>query len=638
MQSKKSCFNSAVFKKNLTRFAPVMGLYTLLLLLLILMAWSQSSAYDFRREVYFLQKADGILQVACIMNLAYAALVAQLLFGDLYSTRMCNAMHAMPLRRETWFVTNTLSGLVYSLIPSAIATVVLLPLLMQTIFIGAWKVAILFFLSANLFYICFFGIAVFSVMLVGSRLTMVAAYGLINFGALIAYWLVDTVYTPMLYGIVTPHMLAYRATPVYYASNSFIDVGDTSKYIDNFGRVIPGIQGTYTLTETCSSLWILGLVGIVFAVIALVLYRRRNLECAGDAVCSAKLVPVFQVLSALFVAVALLFFGYQFLSIQKGYLTFVFLFSGLLVGWFAGKMMVERSARVFQGKNWLGLGILAVVLAVSLGLTKMDVFRLEYRMPELSSIEKVSIGTNYTANAELTEPADLELVWKIHSMALSDRAEQYGTYVLENGEFVYYEDSQYRFLRGDDRKNAEQPEYRYAIRTRLIYTLKNGREVQRVYNVWADSPEGDSLKGIMTRWDVLNSEKIHWESKEPTLPYVLANFEGIYVSSEFGNKCPEELKNRAAAESLLQAIQADCADGNMAQDPRFHKGAFSAPARDMDEDYESDSIYLNLSGKDYGWSIDIFPECTHTIRWLQENGMLREDMTILPRTTYLRVY
>ena len=199
MQSKKSCFNRAAFTKNLTRFAPVPALYTLLLLLMILMAWKQAG--DIYPEYYFLYQSDEIFSWTAVFNLGYACLMAQLLFGDLYNTRMCNALHALPLRRETWFVTNVASGLLYSLIPTAIAALVLTPMLMSTIFVGAWKIALWYFLAANVEFICLFGIAVFCAMVVGSRFTMVAAYGLVNFGSGMLYWLVNTVYTPMLYGM-----------------------------------------------------------------------------------------------------------------------------------------------------------------------------------------------------------------------------------------------------------------------------------------------------------------------------------------------------------------------------------------------------------------------------------------------------
>ena len=391
MQSRKSCFNRAAFTKNLTRFAPVLALYTLLLLLLLLMMWKQAG--DIYPEYHFLYQSYEIFGWTSFFNLAYACLMAQLLFGDLYNTRMCNALHALPLRRETWFLTNVASGLLYSLIPTAIASAVLLPMLMSTIFVGAWKIALWYFLIANVEFICFFGIAVFCAMVVGSRFTMVAGYGLINFGSGILYWLVNTVYTPMLYDMVTPSALAEKLMPIQYMLNIDVTTGDDSSrraLFDEVGRLIPGAQGTYEMTGL-DCLGMLALVGVASALLGLLLYHFRNLECAGDAVCSRKLVPVFQVLSAMFVAVAAEFAAGEIMGYGNSvdWLKFLFLFSGLIVGWFAGKMLVERSARVFRPQNWVGLGILAAVLAVSMGLTRLDVLGLEERMPDIGDITSV---------------------------------------------------------------------------------------------------------------------------------------------------------------------------------------------------------------------------------------------------------
>ena len=248
MQSKKSCFNRAAFTKNLTRFAPVAALYALLLLLLLLMNWKQSG--DIYPEYHFLSQTNQIFGWTAIINLGYACLMAQLLFGDLYNTRMCNALHALPLRRETWFVTNVASGLLYSLIPTAIAALVLMPMLMSTIFVGAWKLAGWYFLAANMEFICLFGIAVFCAMVVGSRCTRVAGYGLVNFGSGILYWLVNTVYTPMLYGMVTPSELAGKLMPMQYMLDINMDVEEAARraLFDEVGRLIPGAQSSYTIT------------------------------------------------------------------------------------------------------------------------------------------------------------------------------------------------------------------------------------------------------------------------------------------------------------------------------------------------------------------------------------------------------
>lgn len=631
MQSKKSCFNRAAFTKNLTRFAPVLALYTLLLLLLLLMMWKQAG--DIYPEYHFLYQSYEIFGWTSFFNLAYACLMAQLLFGDLYNTRMCNALHALPLRRETWFLTNVASGLLYSLIPTAIASAVLLPMLMSTIFVGAWKIALWYFLIANVEFICFFGIAVFCAMVVGSRFTMVAGYGLINFGSGILYWLVNTVYTPMLYGMVTPSALAEKLMPIQYMLNIDVTTGDDSSrraLFDEVGRLIPGAQGTYEMTGL-DCLGMLALVGVAFALLGLLLYHFRNLECAGDAVCSRKLVPVFQILSALFAAVAAEYAASEFMGYGNSldWLKFLFLFCGLIVGWFAGKMLVERSARVFRPQNWVGLGILAAVLVASMGLTKLDVLGLEERMPDIGDIASVEMN-----RYKMEDRSDIETVLKFHNLALNDRVNQDGAYVLEdNGEYVRMEDSFYRYWQEGD----PLPQQRIADNCYLTYTLKDGRTVRRSYNVWVDSAAGEIPQKLLSRWDAVNSETVRINDKDvEVLPLVLDSMERMYCSASDG-KLPEELKTRAAAESLIRAIKADCAAGTMAQNEAYHEGVFAVPQSDGDT-YETRSLFISLASKHYSWDVNVFADCENTIRWMRDNGLLSENITIQPHGSSPRYY
>lgn len=623
MQSKKSCFNRAAFTKNLTRFAPVLAVYTLLLLLMLLMSWKQSG--DTFPEFYFLYQVRDFIRWTAVLNLGYACLMAQLLFGDLYNTRMCNALHALPLRRETWFLTNVASGLLYSLIPTAIAALVLIPMLMGTVFVGAWKIALWYFLITNVEFICLFGIAVFCALVVGSRFTMVAGYGLVNFGSGILYWLVNTVYTPMLYGMVTPSALAGKLMPMQYMLSINLEVEEAARraLFDEVGRLIPGANSPYMITGL-DCLGMLALVGVVFAVLGLILYHFRNLECAGDAVCSRKLVPVFQVLCAMFVAVAAEFAASEFMGYGNSLegLKFLFLFSGLIVGWFAGKMLVERSARVFRPQNWVGLGILAAVLAVSMGLTKLDVLGLEERMPDIGDIASVQLNFY-----KMDDRADIETVLRLHNLALNDRVKEDGAYALveDNGEYVRMEDSSYRYWQEGD----PLPQQRIATSCYLTYTLKNGKTVQRSYNVWVDSAAGEIPRKLLSRWDAVNSDTVEINGKDvEVLPLVLDSMERMYCSMSNG-KLPEELKTRAAAESLIRAIKADCAAGTMAQSDAYHDGVFVIPRTD-DDPYETRDIYITLSSKNYSWSVNVFADCENTIRWMRDNGLLSENVTIQP--------
>lgn len=618
MQSRTSCFNKAVFKKNLTRFSPVWVLYTICLLLGMFLAYSNGGTLKF---YWFANNMAELIPIMGVINLGYALLTAQILFGDLYNSRMCNMLHAMPLRRESWFMTNVASGMVFSLLPTAIMTLVSVPLLSDSIVEDAWQIAGLLFAAANLEYICFFGMAVFAAMCVGNRFTMVAGYGLLNAGAYIVYWLIDTVYTPMLYGIITPTTLSANLTPLaHMVEYSFIDMTRHYELIDEFGQELVGATAQFQLTEHWWRLLLWAGVGIVFAGAALVLYRKRHLECAGDAVSFRPLVPVFQVLCALFVMTASQFFLYAFLGM--GDPSYLVLAAGLIVGWFIGRMLIERSTRVFRLRNWYGLGALAAALVLTLVCTHFDVLNIEARMPRADKVQSVSISTNYSASITLESEADIQEALLFHELALADRAERSGAYVLgTNGEWVRNVDTYSEFI---DEEN-ENPQYRYVARVNLRYTLKNGNTVRREYNVWVDSPAGELLRSFLNRWDSVNYRTVTIDNQKVNrLDLVLNTFQYFsldYVPAEL----TKTMTSRELAESFLQAVKADCEEGSMVQDYYFHSGHF----RIMDESakegyYEGMAFNVTLVGTDYNWSIGVYPDSKNTLRWLEEHGILPE--------------
>ena len=99
MKSRTSSFNLTVFKKDITRFAPSWGAYLILLLLVLTTISDSGYAYHRARNVQ-----DAIVAMGWA-NLIYGVVVAQLIFGDLYNPRLCNALHAMPITRDGWFAT-----------------------------------------------------------------------------------------------------------------------------------------------------------------------------------------------------------------------------------------------------------------------------------------------------------------------------------------------------------------------------------------------------------------------------------------------------------------------------------------------------------------------------------------------------
>ena len=622
MRSKTSCFNQTVFRKNLLRFAPVWGVYTLCLVVGILILYGNGGAM---KQFHFARHMSQLVEIMAVVNLIYAPIVAQLLFGDLYSSRMCNMLHAFPLRRENWFATHVLSGIAFSLIPTAVMALISFPLLADSIFEGAVALAWWIFLASNLQFLCFFGMAVFCVMVVGNRFTMLAAYGLLNAGAMIAGWLVDTIYTPMLYGVITPVQLVHNLTPAYHMTNfPYIQASaELYELQEIFGVELKGAVAAFTISEEWHRLWILAGVGLVFSLLGLVLYKIRDLECAGSAVAFSILRPVFEVLCAIFVAAAAQFFLYNFVSMnQEDFVLLMMLPVGLAVGWFIGKMLTEHTTRVFRLQNFCGLAALAAVFAVSLWLTHVDILKIETRLPDAEKIRSVTFnGTKYT------EKEDIDNFLRLQADALEHRAENAGAYVLVNGEWIQYIDT------NSQRIDEENPnnQYTYVDSARLTYEMENGKLINRRYNIWVDngyvqSEAGRIAEDYLTRWETINNRKVTIKGVEyDRLELALQNLEGVYV--DYMEDADKQKELAEDVDSLIAALKADCADGNMAQSYLYHSGSFRGEDEYAEKGYYNfPELGISISGEKYGWWISVFPDSVNTLHWLKTHGVLNVEV------------
>ena len=620
MRSRTSCFNATVFRKNLLRFAPVWGVYTLCLVMGILLMYTNGGDM---KQYYFARHMTDLVEVMALVNLVYAPIVAALLFGDLYSSRMCNMLHAFPLRRENWFVTHVVSGMACSLVPTLVMALVSFPLLMGSLFEGAVALSWWIFLASNLQFACFFGMAVFCVMVVGNRFAMLASYGLLNAGAAIAYWLIDTVYTPMLYGVITPTALSELLTPIHHMVNQqYIEVSAELYLLrEMFGEQLRGAVASYTITDQWWRLWMLSGVGLVFALLGLGLYKIRNLECAGSMVAFPVLRPVFEVLCAIFIAAAAQFFLCNFVGMSER--NFLILTVGLAAGWFIGKMLTEHTSRVFHLRNCCGLAALAAVFAASLWLTHVDILKIETTLPEADQILRVTFnGTEYT------QREDIDNFLVLQADALENRAEEAGLYVLVDGQWIQrYSDP-----------DAEYPDasFTYVDSARLTYEMKNGKLIDRRYNIWVDnayvrSEAGRIAEDYLTRWETINDQKVLVNGVEYNrLDLVLENIQGIYVDYmdiKGQDTRPQQAALAQDVDSLIAAMKADCAAGNMAQNYMYHTGSFR-----MEDDYSEKGYYdfpelgISISSENYNWWVSIYPDSIHTLEWLRDHGVLNAEV------------
>ena len=517
MKSRTSFFNATVLRKDITRFAPAWGLYLTGMLLICLTLFTE--------EDYYLAETVGMtIGIFSLVNFCYALVCGELLFGDLFNPKLCNALHAMPLRRESWFLTHLLSGLLFSVVPNLIVALSFMPRL------GAyWYVAFVWLGGMTLVYLFFFGAAALSAMCTGNRFAMALVYGLINFLSVLCWFLLSYMYEPLLYGIEIDESPFILLSPVSYLCTNEL----------NFVSFLEQLPGYSNPANGWPYVTGIAVIGVIMLVAALVLYRKRHLESAGDFITVRFLSPVFLVLYTLTAGIALFLFSRLFSTDQD----YLFLVVGIIAGFFTGSMLLQRTVRVFRPATFIGLAVTAVVLFGSLGLTRLDVAGIVRWVPEEEGVKAISIRYAYDEYAYTTaDEAEIRELMAIHEDIISER-------------------------------NTDAPIWYNSVY--LTYTLDNGKTVTRKYRMDYDDPAAlrlvpwfSSPEYVLQTDDVANFiDNVNYIEVE------------CYSDKYYGDTAiePSALVVGADARDLIDAIIADCEAGRMIQDYNYYDSFASEP-------------------------------------------------------------
>ena len=540
MKLKTSFFNTAALRKNLTRFAPAWGLYGLALVLIVLNISDQAG-------IIFARMMGYSISTMAVVNFCYALLCAQLLLGDLYNSRMCNALHAMPMRREGWFLTNVVSGLLFSLIPNTVVA-----LLGITLSGELWMFPLLWLGAVTMQFLFFFGVAVFSGYLVGNRVALALVYYILNGFSPILYLLIQSIFEPMLYGVTVQREWFVEFCPV----EKMID----TVYLAVFDVIDTPGQWPWEFIDGWGYMGICAGIGVVALGVALLCYRKRNLEAAGDFAATKPVGIAFLILYTICGGACCHSFFSLFLGDENEWL----LYLGLAIGFFTGLMLLKRTVRVFKPKTFLGFGAVVLAMVLSVIVVRTDLLGIVRWMPKAEQIRSVSITTNRVSDKRLTltEAEDLEKILQIHRYGLENRNA------------------------GSDSKRD--------TRVTLTYTLRSGAVRQREYYVNVDTPCGDMLRFYLSRPEMVLGD-VYGKLDEFTLQGVeLPDGKAFIVSAE-------------ALRALMDAIEADCAGGDLAQD-----WAYTEPYGDQ---YWINLQFVNQDGLHYYNDIVFTQVSTNLMMW-----------------------
>ena len=565
MRSKISCFNSTLFKKNLSRYWPLWGLASLggamfpLAMLVNLLhngfqgGWTPLET----RDAYYMILSSAVPMISIV----YAILCAMAVWNYLYNARSVGLMHTLPIRREGLFLTNLLSGLVMMAIPYAVTGVLVV---LVTMISGGFEpvgvlVTILGVAGESVF---FFGLATFCAFIVGNVFMLPALYTLFNFLAVLTDFTVNLLAQGFCFGIYSSYSgtVEWLSPVVYLMQHVSGDGTYEQKWVTDGGQQYL----TSVLTDVrLDGGWLIAVyaaVGVVLMALAWLMYRRRRSESAGDVVAVGWMKPVFRYGWAAFSAIlgGRLLYALFWESFQDSqYFTLLpmilCMIVGGAVGYYAASMLLAKTPRVFKS-TWKGMAAVALgCIALCCGM-KYDALGVERRVPALDGIKTLQIyaaDSNYYLTAG-KDDALIEEVRALHKAIIADKA-----YIMEKdsryGQFSYYDIAASESVSG-----ATGVESNYADTwVRLTYTLNNGLKVERRYNLdltparMAQEGTYDYLLDQLINSPEMRQKRIRWQD------------EGFQISDAWlvTRNDGTDLNTREVS-AILDAVAKDAENGN----------------------------------------------------------------------------
>ncbi len=509
MLSKKFCCKSALLLDDLRRYSPVWVVASLGMLLFPLTIWMQyqnmvrdaielsivtgngNTGYtplaDFAMDVNrFMLEMLG--DVGAVALLIYAIVPAMALLHYLYQSRSALGTHALPITRTELFVTHYLAGICMILLPLLVFCVVTIPVLLA---VGAfwWKTIAVFCAVIFCMYLFFFSFAMFCGMFTGQLFGVPLYYAIFNGIAPLTFLLFVSMAQQFWYGFSSVGIqgqLVKAFTPVW----QFCDVLYLESIVNDG---VFALQGVHVVA-------IYALVGVVFAALAGLVFRRRQLECAGEIVAVGILRPLFAACCGFYGGFCMqMGYSYVFEGDETGWL-FFFLVLGTVLGGFIGRMLLEKTLAVFNLRNVGQIAVVLVLSCICFSTVRFDLLGYEDYVPELEDIESVSIETALYADAmrisfydtltvTATTDPDIALLRNAHLALLAEYAET-GEMYPTTDPVVVVEIESVEPLSATTEAAVGEYTYQYGnAYLEIAYTLTSGQVVRRAYYVMVSESE-----------------------------------------------------------------------------------------------------------------------------------------------------
>ncbi len=584
MQSKKSFFNVKIFLSNLKRSWPMLLIISSVgLLVPVVYLSGGTSANDYDSSM--IQSVTSMylatfFPMNTVFSFVYAPVVASIVWNYMYKGRSIGFFHSIPMTRTALFITNYTSGLALMIIPYIPSA-----LLMTFITISQGKFtgsATGYLLAAILLEsIAFFSLATLVAHVVGNFAALVGLYGIVSFISIGFEYIVGIIVEGMIPGV--RHSFSsqseFLAPLINIMSNVCYSSNEAS--LINFHIVV-----------------VYALVGIVLSGLALLLYKNRKSENAGETIAFYRLkyvcfIVLTIMLSMMGGTILDAFVNQSGSNKENGFiLALCMIVIGAIV-FIALLMVIERSSKIFNKKNMLMLAGCSAFYFLLCMSFDADILNIAGYVPSTESVKSMQI---LSAGETLDlEGGDEELITKAIALhkAMTDADNLSGN--------LYTDATEYTTI------------YFY-------YTLNSGRKISREYGFDLTYHTGTEVEKYFNE---LFTDKGNFEKFLHTDDQYAAMNAYVYVS--YMDDSDEHIYNDYSVSKndctkLIEALIEDGADGTWRP---FAYDAF----------YNDNSITIDIqfieAGDNYDRNVwitaDVNSDMKNTIEFLKKASILTDD-------------
>ncbi|MRN51517.1 DUF6449 domain-containing protein [Paenibacillus monticola] len=366
-------FNSSIIRQNLRQHGWIGIIYALgLLFALPVQMFTRETHSSLPQEIKNLFQIGNGIQSLFIVVFPVAAGLFLLYY--LQGKSPSDLWHGLPFRREHLLATHLLSGLLLLLPPVWLTAAV-------TAVVRQW--------GGNMF--SYEGADIWSWCLMVSLLTIFLFCFSVFVGICTGQSIVQGIITyillllpAFLILLMNSHLSVYLyGYPYVYNVNSNAEIWSPLMHIMNIAA------NPFSVKEV----WIYGALSVVFIIMSFLLYRKRHVEKAGQAIAFTAFNPLFK---AGVMFCAMLICGTYFTSgkQQLGWVIGGYAI-GALIGYVVAEMILRKTWQIFTRRVPLEWAVYTVLISLLLYIPASGLTGYENRVPSNDKISGVFAGGNY---------------------------------------------------------------------------------------------------------------------------------------------------------------------------------------------------------------------------------------------------